>query len=147
MYATAGIEGIFDLSQQIDRMRCSTTVAPCMTPAGELFNTVQGRLFSGAEKLIFQCFPLQKLHLQHLTEPVSWLRYRRMFRSCCHMSAGIAFAGRECLALSYCHFPPEENDAWPFEAMHCRAVAAAFCTAISCSDASKFHLAALAKLG
>lgn len=68
---THGFTGTLNMSQQIDRMGVSDTRAPCVTPKAFLWNFTEKRPFTGIDKLIFQSFPVQDLHLTSLTEPVA----------------------------------------------------------------------------
>lgn len=68
---THGFTGTLNMSQQIDRMGVSDTRAPCVTPKAFLWNFTEKRPFTGIDKLIFQCFPVQDLQLTSLTEPVA----------------------------------------------------------------------------
>ena len=53
----------------------------------------------GADKLLFQSFPVDKLRLSHLTEEASMGLYEQSFFF--QKSAGIASVGWKCAGLDY----------------------------------------------
>ena len=59
------------MSQQIDRMGVSELRAPCVTPKAFLWNFAEKRPFTGIDKLIFQCFPVDDMKLTCLSETVA----------------------------------------------------------------------------
>ena len=68
---THGFTGTLNMSQQIDRMGVSELRAPCVTPKAFLWNFCEKRPFTGIDKLMFQCFPVDNMKLTCLDEPVA----------------------------------------------------------------------------
>lgn len=68
---THGFTGTLNMSQQIDRMGVSELRAPCVTPKAFLWNFAEKRPFTGIDKLIFQCFPVDDMKLTCLSETVA----------------------------------------------------------------------------
>ena len=68
---THGFTGTLNMSQQINRMGVSELRAPCVTPKAFLWNFAEKRPFTGIDKLIFQCFPVDDMKLTCLEEPVA----------------------------------------------------------------------------
>ena len=66
--ATSNFEGTSNLSQQINRMGNNVHHAPCVTPKAALYNFHENRPFCGIDKLVFQCFPVVDMKLNHLSE-------------------------------------------------------------------------------
>lgn len=71
---TIGRQSTINVSQQIDRMGGTGPCAPCVTPKAGLFSYQKGRPFFGADKFLFQAFPVMDLKLNHLTETVPCLQ-------------------------------------------------------------------------